>query len=487
MKLLIALDALLREGSVSAAAASMGMQVSAMSRMLAQLRDFYGDPLLERTGQGMRPTPFAEALRLEVRGLANDAELLLARTPDNASALPWGSHHGPGSNSARAFSQHQATPLAPGSAAPDRVEGEPSPQMVAERMALISHASAPDKRLARCIASIAAGPGRTRPLTQDEARDALGIVLSGEADPFQTGALLAALQMRGVTAVELAGFAEAIHLHAASLQMQAPLQADLNWPAYMSPRRRLVPWFMHAARLVSLAGYRVLIHGFGQRVASGMQMIQTAEDGAIPVIASGSEGQDMLDRQGIAYLPVNVFSPQVEGLLGLYPSFEMRNPVHAVVHLLNPGRAAASMLGAAQTSDRELFRTAAALTGCRHAAVTGSNRDFAQIVPERPTPVFRLLDGRETGFTLPSAPGIRQPVPAALSLREYWQAVWTGAARDELAEDTILRTAALAILTLRQLPDAAFPEALLEMQDLWRQRSRQLRPASAEGTRLRKP
>ncbi|WP_430514490.1 helix-turn-helix domain-containing protein [Pannonibacter phragmitetus] len=88
MKLLIALDALLREGSVSAAAASMGLQVSAMSRMLAQLREFYGDPLLERTGQGMRPTPFAEALRLEVRGLANDAEVLLARTPESASPCP---------------------------------------------------------------------------------------------------------------------------------------------------------------------------------------------------------------------------------------------------------------------------------------------------------------------------------------------------------------------------------------------------------------
>jgi anthranilate phosphoribosyltransferase len=487
MKLLIALDALLREGSVSAAAASMGMQISAMSRMLAQLREFYGDPLLERTGQGMRPTPFAEALRLEVRGLANDAELLLARTPESAAALPWGSHHGPGSNSARALPQHQAshqaTPLAPGSGAQDRVEGEPSPQMVAERMALISHASAPDKRLAKCIASIAAGPGRTRPLTQEEARDALGIILRGEADPFQTGALLAALQMRGMTATELAGFAEAIDLHALLLSGGERLQAGLNWPAYMSPRRRLVPWFIHAARLVSMAGYRVLIHGFGGRVSSGAQMMQTAEDGAIPVIETMSEAQGVLNQEGIAYLPVSVFSPQVEGMLALYPSFEMRNPVHSAVHLLNPGNAAASMLGAAQTSDRELFRTAAALTGCRNAAVTGSNRDFAQIVPDRPTPIFRLADGEETNFTLPSAPGIRQPVPAALSLREYWLAVWTGAARDELAEAAIVKTAALALLTLRKAPEEDFSRCLEEATALWRNRPRQLRPAGAASVR----
>lgn len=485
--MLIALDALLREGSVSGAAASMGLQVSAMSRLLAQLRAFYNDPLLERTGQGMRPTPFAEALRLEVRGLANDAEMLLARTPESAAALPWGSHRGPGSNSVRALYPHQATPLAPGSTAPDRVEGEPSPQMVAERMALISHASAPDKRLAKCIASIAAGPGRTRPLAQDEARDALGIILRGEADPFQTGALLAALQMRGVTATELAGFAEAIDLQAGPLPGGEKLQADLNWPAYMSPRRRLVPWFIHAARLVSLAGYRVLIHGFGGLVASGVQMMQTSEDGGIPVISNYSEAQDVLDREGIAYLPVSVFSSQVEGMLALYPSFEMRNPVHSAVHLLNPGHAAASMLGAAQTSDRELFRTAAALTGCRNAAVTGSNRDFAQILPERPTPIFRLVDGEEANFTLPSVPGIRQPVPAALSLREYWLAVWTGAARDELAEAAIVKTAALALMTLRKAPEEDFPGCLEDATTLWRNRPRQFRPASADAASVRKP
>src|SRR5690606_17254217 len=45
--------------------------------------------------------------------------------------------------------------------------------------------------------------GRT--LSQEEARDAFGIIMSGEATPSQIGAFLTALRLRGETADEIAG------------------------------------------------------------------------------------------------------------------------------------------------------------------------------------------------------------------------------------------------------------------------------------------
>ncbi|XXY53288.1 LysR family transcriptional regulator [Sorangium sp. So ce269] len=62
LNLLVALDALLREAHVTRAAARIGLTQSAMSRSLARLRDVLGDPLLVRTGRGMRLTPRAERL-----------------------------------------------------------------------------------------------------------------------------------------------------------------------------------------------------------------------------------------------------------------------------------------------------------------------------------------------------------------------------------------------------------------------------------------
>lgn len=61
-ELLVALDALLVENHVSRAAARAGITQPAMSRALARLREAIGDPLLVRTGRGMRPTPRATAL-----------------------------------------------------------------------------------------------------------------------------------------------------------------------------------------------------------------------------------------------------------------------------------------------------------------------------------------------------------------------------------------------------------------------------------------
>jgi DNA-binding transcriptional LysR family regulator len=61
------LEALLRERSVSRAAEQVGLSQSAMSEMLARLRERFGDPLLVRARAGMQPTPRAEELRPHLR------------------------------------------------------------------------------------------------------------------------------------------------------------------------------------------------------------------------------------------------------------------------------------------------------------------------------------------------------------------------------------------------------------------------------------
>ncbi len=67
--LLVALEALLAEGSVVGAARRLHLSESAMSRTLARLRAATGDEILVRAGRDMVPTPRAEALRQEVGAL----------------------------------------------------------------------------------------------------------------------------------------------------------------------------------------------------------------------------------------------------------------------------------------------------------------------------------------------------------------------------------------------------------------------------------
>lgn len=71
--LLVSLDALLQEGSVTAAARRVGLSTPAMSHALARARERLGDPILVRSGRGMLLTPRARALKPQVHAVVNDA------------------------------------------------------------------------------------------------------------------------------------------------------------------------------------------------------------------------------------------------------------------------------------------------------------------------------------------------------------------------------------------------------------------------------
>lgn len=77
LNLLVTLDVLLAEGSVTRAGRRLRLSPSAMSRALARLRATTGDPLLVRAGRGLVPTPRARALRERVRPLVEEANAVL--------------------------------------------------------------------------------------------------------------------------------------------------------------------------------------------------------------------------------------------------------------------------------------------------------------------------------------------------------------------------------------------------------------------------
>ena len=77
LNLLLALDGLLSQRSVTAAAKRVRVTPSAMSHSLSELRHLLGDPLLVRSGRGMVLTPRAEALVGPLHTLLMDAERLL--------------------------------------------------------------------------------------------------------------------------------------------------------------------------------------------------------------------------------------------------------------------------------------------------------------------------------------------------------------------------------------------------------------------------
>jgi DNA-binding transcriptional LysR family regulator len=85
LNLLVVLDVLLEERSVTRAATRLHVTQSTVSGMLARLRDALGDPLFVRTRSGIAPTPRAEAMAGPLRAWLLEARALVAPTRFDAS------------------------------------------------------------------------------------------------------------------------------------------------------------------------------------------------------------------------------------------------------------------------------------------------------------------------------------------------------------------------------------------------------------------
>ena len=74
LNLLVYLDVLLREGSVTKAANRLSITQPAMSNGLRRLRDLFSDPILVRTSEGMTPTKRALELQPVIRDVLGKLE-----------------------------------------------------------------------------------------------------------------------------------------------------------------------------------------------------------------------------------------------------------------------------------------------------------------------------------------------------------------------------------------------------------------------------
>jgi LysR family transcriptional regulator, nod-box dependent transcriptional activator len=77
MNLLVALDALLVEGSITRAATRLNLSVSATSHALGRLREYFGDDLLRQVGRRMELTQLAHELQAPIRDVLERVDMTI--------------------------------------------------------------------------------------------------------------------------------------------------------------------------------------------------------------------------------------------------------------------------------------------------------------------------------------------------------------------------------------------------------------------------
>ena len=196
-------------------------------------------------------------------------------------------------------------------------------------------------RFAGFVATLGRGPGKSRPLTRDETREAFALVLRDAVDPVQLGAFLMLLRYRGEDADEIAGLVEAAR-DAAGLP--AALAAALDWPSYGAGRTRGAPWFLLAALALARVGIPVLMHGTN-RFSEGVDVPEALAALGMAPAASLADAERQIARGRFAYVPLGAVLPALDRLLGLRGLLGLRSPVNTVVRLLDPADAPAGVDG----------------------------------------------------------------------------------------------------------------------------------------------
>jgi anthranilate phosphoribosyltransferase len=317
---------------------------------------------------------------------------------------------------------------------------------------------------AHYIRTLGKGRKGQRSLSREEARAAMGDILSGRVTPEQLGAFLMLMRVKEETPAEVAGFAEAVR---DSLDLPEALpRVDVDWSSYAGKRRQL-PWYLLAALLLARKGVRVFMHGLS-REDGRIYTPQALAALGLGTCSDLGEAARELETSGFAYLPLQRFAPELERMIGMRDILGLRSPVNTVARMVNPFAARLLMQGIFHPGYAPVHQQAAWLLGIGQAVVIKGEAGEIERDPHRAVTARNVVDGEMVEEEWPALfEAGRHAKPRTLDLHHF-RAVWEGRAHDEYGEAAVTATVALVLKALGHADSQG--QALELARDWWRAR-----------------
>ncbi len=317
---------------------------------------------------------------------------------------------------------------------------------------------------ARFIQILGKGRNGMRPLSQDEAYEAMNMIACYDVEPEQIGAFLMLMRVKEETAEEVAGFTRA--LSESIPRHGQTLVPAIDWAAYAGKKRQL-PWFVLAALILSRRGYPVLMHGMS-RSDERVYVPEALDALDMGTADSLKEAGKQLQEGGFAYLPISKLSPLTAQLISMRDLFGLRAPLHTVARMLNPLKAPLSLMGVFHPNFAAIHQQAAQLIEQPSALICkGEGGEFERI-PDRAVELNGVAGDaawQETWSAM-TKPG-RQLRQERLNLNHF-RAVWEGEAEDAYGELAVTGTLALVQRALGLVESADSAHKLAT--EWWQQR-----------------
>jgi anthranilate phosphoribosyltransferase len=227
-------------------------------------------------------------------------------------------------------------------------------------------------------------------LTRDEAREAMNTIMSGEATPSQIGGFLVALRLKGETAEEIAGCAEAMRAHVLAVR---PKREDLvDTAGTGGDGGRTFNISTAAALVAAAAGAGVAKHG-NRAVSSNSGSADVLEALGFSLELRAERIAESIDTLGFGFLFAPTHHPAMKHAAPVRRELAARTVFNVLGPLTNPAGARAQVVG---VYSPDLVKTVAKVLvalGARRAFVVHGAGGIDELSPAGPNLVCEVVYG----------------------------------------------------------------------------------------------
>lgn len=243
------------------------------------------------------------------------------------------------------------------------------------------------------IAKVAEGEN----LTEEEAKRAMDIMLSGDATQAQIAAFLALERVKGETLDELAGFAAVLRDKAETISPKVDNYIDLVGTG--GDRTFTFNVSTTSAFVVAAAGLPVAKHG-NRSISSKSGAGDVLEALGVNIMADPKKVEECVEKVGIGFMFAQLFNQSMRYVGQARSEMGIRTVFNILGPLANPSRAKNMVVGVYSPALTEKVATAMSRLGVERAYVVSGEDNMDEITLAGATTVSEIRDGAVTTFTI---------------------------------------------------------------------------------------
>jgi anthranilate phosphoribosyltransferase len=243
-------------------------------------------------------------------------------------------------------------------------------------------------------------------LREDEMREAIGLIMDGEATHAQMSALLVAMRVNGETTDEVVGAARAMRGRALLVQCDRQPLMDVSGTGGDSSRSFNISTAV--AFVVAGAGVAVAKHG-NRAMSSHCGSADVLEALGVDLESVSSHAQSLLERHGIAFLFAQRHHPAMRVVAPVRREIGIRTLFNLLGPLTNPANITHQVVGVAHENALPLMADALRALGRKRVAVVHAEDGMDEVSLTSATRVVECNGKRLIEYTIePEMFGLRR-------------------------------------------------------------------------------